>query len=96
MFLLHFFIWSQAVVADNTVYTSGCLGISLETGKLVSGGAAAETELALTHLKNILLASGSSLSNVVKVTLFIQDFKDFQSINEVYKKGIYKAFSIIL
>lgn len=64
------------------------MGISLETGKLVSGGAAAETELALTHLKNILLASGSNLSNVVKVTLFIQDFKDFQSINEVYKKGI--------
>lgn len=75
---------------------SGCLGLSLETGKVISGGAAAEAELALTHLKNVLLASGSNLSNVVKATLFITDLKDFQNINEVYKKCNIDTFLIIV
>lgn len=73
-------------MANRTVYVSGCIGASIETGKLVSGGVAAEAEQALTHLKNILLASSSNLSKVVKTTLFITDFNDFDKINEVYKK----------
>lgn len=80
-------IWSsQAVVANRTVYVSGCIGVNIETGKLISGGVVAETELALTHLKNILLASSSNLTKVVKTTLFITDFNDFEKINDVYKK----------
>lgn len=75
---------------------SGCLGLSLETGKVISGGAAAEAELALTHLKNILLASNSNLTSVVKATLFITDLKDFQNINEVYKKCNIDTFLIIV
>lgn len=74
------------MVANRTVYVSGCIGTVLETGKLIAGGAVAEAEQALTHLKNILLASDSNLSNVVKVTIFITDFNDFDSINAVYKK----------
>lgn len=73
-------------MANRTVYVSGCIGTSLETGKLVPGGAVPEAEQALTHLKNILLASGSNLSHVVKTTLFITDFKEYDGINEVYKK----------
>lgn len=78
--------YSQAVVANRTVYVSGCIGTSLETGKLVPGGAIPEAEQALTHLKNILLASDSNLSHVVKTTLFITDFKEYDGINAVYKK----------
>lgn len=59
----------------------------MDTGKVASGGAAVETELALTHLKNILLASGSRLENVVKTTVYLQNFDDFQSVNDVYKQG---------
>ena len=79
--------YSQAVVADKTVYVSGCIGVSLETGKLVDGGAKEQAEAALNHLKNVLRASGSNLNNVVKTTVFLQDFTDFPTVNEVYKDG---------
>jgi len=38
----------------------------------------------MNNLKNILMAAGSSLENVVKVTLFIKNMDDFAMINEVY------------
>lgn len=79
---------SQAVVAEKTVYVSGCLGTSLESGQLVSG-AKGQAELALTHLKNVLRASGSSLNNVVKTTVYLQDFNDFSTVNEVYRDGMF-------
>lgn len=66
--------------------------MSIDTGKISPGGAVAETELALTHLKNILLASGSRLENVVKTTVFLQNFDDYPDVNDVYKQG--KHFSI--
>lgn len=78
---------SQAVVADKTIYASGCIGVSLETGQLVSDDAAKQTEAALNHLKNILRAAGSNLNNVLKTTVYIQDFNDFATINEAYKNG---------
>lgn len=59
----------------------------LETGKLVAGGAKEQSESALTHLKNILRASGSNLNNVVKTTVYLQDFNDFAVVNEAYKEG---------
>lgn len=80
---------SQAVVADKTVYVSGCLGTSLETGKLVGDGAREQAEAALGHLKNVLRASGSTLNNVVKTTVYLQDFNDFASVNEIYKEGLH-------
>lgn len=64
------------------------MGTSLETGQLVSG-AKGQAELALTHLKNILRASGSSLNNVVKTTVYLQDFNDFSTVNEVYRDGMF-------
>lgn len=74
-------------MADKTVYVSGCLGTDLESGKLVPGGAKAEAEAALNHLKNILRASGSSLTNVVKCTVYLQNFDDFPIVNDIYREG---------
>lgn len=88
LFLFSFFLKSQAVVADKNVYVSGCLGINMETGSLVAGGAKEQAEAALGHLKNVLRASGSNVNNVVKTTVFLQDFSDFASVNEAYKEGI--------
>lgn len=78
---------SQATVANKTVYASGCIGISIETGQLVHGGAKNQTEAALKHLENVLLAAGTNLNNVLKTTVYIQDFKDFPVVNEAYKNG---------
>lgn len=69
------------------MYVSGCLGFALGSGKLVPGGAKEQTEAALNHMKNILIASDSNMSNVLKTTIYLQDYNDFASVNEAYKQG---------
>jgi 2-iminobutanoate/2-iminopropanoate deaminase len=76
--------YSAAVRAGQFVYTSGQLGFDPATGELVSGGIEAETTQALTNLMNVLEAAGSSLEQVVKVTVFLRDIKDFAAMNAVY------------
>lgn len=79
-------LYSQAVIADRTVYVSGCLGIGTD-GKLVSGGVVPETRKALENLGAVLEAAGSNYEKVVKTTIFVQNLEDFGSVNDEYKKG---------
>ena len=76
--------YSQAVKTRDMVFVSGQLAIDPISDVLVSGDIRKETQQALTNLKQILLAAGSGLDRVVKITLFISDMDDFNSINEVY------------
>ncbi|KAH8233958.1 hypothetical protein KR032_005018 [Drosophila birchii] len=78
--------YNQAVVADRTVYVSGCLGLDKDTLKLVSGGATEQAEQALKNLEALLKAADSGVNKVVKNTVFLKDINDFGAINEVYKK----------
>lgn len=78
--------YSQAVKAGGWLFVSGQLPIDPATGEVVQGGAAEQAERALENLKAIIEAAGLSLNNVVKVTLYLQDLKDFQAVNEVYAK----------
>ena len=79
--------YSQAIVADRTVYCSGVLGMELDTLKLVPGGAAAQTAKALEHLTNLLSEAGSGIDKVVKTTVLLGDMNDYATVNEEYKKG---------
>jgi len=76
--------YSQAVRTGSLVFVSGQLALLPESGKLVDHDIQAETRQALTNLKNILIAAGSSLENVVKTTVFIRRMDDFPKINEAY------------
>lgn len=60
-----------------------------KTGKLVDGGVAAETQLALKNLKSVLLAADSDIDKVIKTTVFVQNLDEFSIVNEEYKKGMY-------
>ena len=76
--------YSQAIRTGSLVFVSGQLALLPETGKLVDHDIKAETRQAVTNLKNILVAAGSSLDHVVKTTLFIRKMDDFPKINEAY------------
>ncbi|XP_055707241.1 rutC family protein UK114 [Phlebotomus papatasi] len=78
--------YSQAIVADRTVYVSGCLGMDKDTLKLVPGGIVPETSQALKNLRTILEAADSGIDKVVKVTVFLGDIDDMPKFNEEYKK----------
>ncbi len=76
--------YSVAIRAADFVFTAGQLGIDPTTGNLVEGGIEAETRQALNNLKNILEAAGTSLSSIIKTTVFLRDIGDFSAMNAVY------------
>ena len=78
--------YSQAIKAGGFVFASGQIPIDPKTGEFVAGGIAEQTERVLKNLAAVLEASGSSLDQVVKTTVFLADMKEFGAMNEVYGK----------
>ncbi|MFC2042535.1 RidA family protein [Chloroflexota bacterium] len=76
--------YSVATRIGNLVFTAGQLGIDPQSGELVPGGVEAQTRQALTNLKNVLKAADSSLAQVLKTTVFLQDINEFGQMNAVY------------
>ncbi|KAJ8386312.1 hypothetical protein AAFF_G00175080 [Aldrovandia affinis] len=79
-------IYSQAVVADRTMYISGQLGMDTASGQLVSGGVQSQAKQALINMGEILKAAGCGYENVVKTTVLLADMNDFNNVNDVYKQ----------
>ena len=77
--------YSRAVWAGRTLYLAGQLGIDPVTGKLVEGGAAAETEQLLKGLSAVLSSAGLSIGDVVKANVFLTSMDDFAAMNKVYE-----------
>jgi 2-iminobutanoate/2-iminopropanoate deaminase len=78
--------YSQAIVVDGWVFCSGQIPLDPDTGALLEGDVAAQTELVLKNLARVLEAAGSSLDRVVKTTVFLSDMNDFGAMNEVYAR----------
>ena len=78
--------YSQAVVVDGLVYCSGQIPFDPETMEMVEGGIEAQTEQVLLNLAAVLETAGSSLAQVVKTTVFLQDMDDFAAMNGVYAR----------
>ena len=71
---------------ENLVFASGQLGLDPVTNELAPGGIEAETRQALTNLRNVLEAAGSSLEQVLKTTVFLRDMAEFARMNAVYSE----------
>jgi len=78
--------YSQAVVAGGWVFASGQIPIDPETGELVTGSVAKQTEQVLNNLKSVLDEAGAGLGAVVKCTCFLKDMGTFAEMNEVYAR----------
>lgn len=78
--------YSQAVLVNGMLFTSGVIPINPETNTLVEGDVEVQAKQAIGNLKNLIEASGSSMDKVVKTTVFIKDMNDFGKINEIYKE----------
>ncbi|MBI1768127.1 MAG: reactive intermediate/imine deaminase [Bacteroidetes bacterium] len=77
-------VFPQAVVANNFIFLSGTPGLDLSSGKVVSDNFEAQARQAFSNIKTILEDAGSSLSKVVKTTVFMVAGNDFASLNKVY------------
>jgi 2-iminobutanoate/2-iminopropanoate deaminase len=78
--------YSQAVEMRNTLYVSGQIPISPETGKLVVGDITAQTEQVFRNIAAILEVAGYSFADVVKSTCILSDIANFKAMNEVYAR----------
>ena len=78
--------YSQAAAFCSLVFTSGQIPISPITEEISGNTVAEQTEVVIKNLKEVLLAAGSSLENVLKTTCFLTDLKNFQEFNSVYAK----------
>ena len=76
--------YSQAVVSQGFAFLSGQIPLDPATGQLVEGDIAVQTERVLENLKAVLAACGSSLSAVVKTTVYLKNLGEFAPMNEVY------------
>jgi 2-iminobutanoate/2-iminopropanoate deaminase len=75
--------YSQAVLKNNTLFVSGCLGIDPSSG-VMPEVFAEQASLVFANLKAILDAAGMSFSHVVKVSIFLIDMNDFMVLNDIY------------
>src|SRR3954454_23923429 len=76
--------YSQGVRVGQFVFTSGQVPLDPKSGQIVSEDITAQTKRVLDSVTAILKAENLTLANVVKTTVFLADFGDFQKMNEVY------------
>ncbi len=79
--------YSQAITfkaKGKMLYTSGVIAIDPATNELVSGGVKEQTKQVFKNISAILGEAGTSLIDVVKVTVFLKDMNEFSVMNEVY------------
>jgi 2-iminobutanoate/2-iminopropanoate deaminase len=80
--------YNQAVVYGDLVFVAGQVGIDPGTNEVVDGGIEAQTERAMQNVKAILEEAGSGLERLLKCTIFLADFGDFPTVNEIYGRYV--------
>ena len=78
--------WSQGVRVGQLVFTSGQVPVNPRTEEVVEGGVQEQVRQSLSNVETILESSGASLADVVKVTVYLADYSDFDAVNEAYGK----------
>ena len=80
--------YSQAVVVNGMVYTSGQIALTPEgSDELLSEGVVVQAVRVMKNLEALLEDSGSSLDSVIKTTIFLASMDDFALVNEVYAEA---------
>ena len=78
--------YSQAVKIDNTVYLSGQIPLDPASMEVVSGGIEAQITRVFDNLQAVAEASGGSLADIVKLSIFLTDLGNFPTVNEIMAK----------
>lgn len=84
--------YSQAVSINGFLFLSGQIGIDPATGKVVEGGVSEQTKQIFSNIKNVLAEDGSTLDDIVKVTVFLKNMDDFSLVNSIYAQYFTKPY----
>ena len=83
--------YSQGLRSGNLVFVSGQIPVDPATGEMPAD-IAEQAKQALTNLRHVLAASGLTMKNVIKTTVFLADLKDFPTVNAVYESFFLAPF----
>jgi len=78
--------YSQAVELNNLMFVSGQLPIDATTGEFAGQDIKSQTTQSLENIKHILEEAGTSMKNILKMTILLSDINDFAAVNEIYGK----------
>ena len=78
--------YSQAVVINGLVYTSGQIALDPATGALAGSTIEEQAEQVMKNLTAILAQAGTTPEKAVKTLCFLTDIRDFAAFNEVYAR----------
>ena len=84
--------YSQAVLINGTLYTSGQIGLNPETNILEIEDLNHETNLVMKNLKAVLNAADLDFNSVIKTTIFLKNMDDFSKVNDIYASYFEKDF----
>ena len=73
----------HAVVHGNLVFTTACIPLDPATMKIVEGGTESQLRRIFDNLKIILEASGTTLDKIIKQSVYLTDFQQFEAVNNV-------------
>ena len=78
--------YSQALLKNNTLYSSGQIAINPVTGDLIMDNITNETNQVMKNIKAVLKAADMNFRNVVKSSIFMKNMEDYSEINKVYAR----------
>ena len=80
--------YSPVIRAGNLLFISGQIPFNAETGTVVTGDIAAQTDQVMRNLGTLLEAAGAGFEHVVRTTVFLMDMNDFAAMNDSYAKFV--------
>ncbi|NBW82911.1 RidA family protein [bacterium] len=78
--------YSQAITLGDMIFCSGQIPLDPQTMQIVGSEIEAQTTQVLKNLNAVLKAAGSSQEHVLKTTVFLKNFNDFQAMNKIYEE----------
>jgi len=84
--------YSQAIKFGHTIYISGQIGVDPATGKLVQGDFSNQIRQAFINVSEIAKAAGGSVDDILKLTIYVSDLKNFGEVNEMMKDFFHQPY----
>ena len=84
--------FSAGVRGPGVIYLSGQVGLGPATGRLIAGDVAAQTARTLDNIQTLLESVGSSLDDVLRVSIYLTGMESFAAMNEVYARYFREPF----
>ena len=84
--------YSQGIVYENLIFTSGQIPINPNTNKVVSNKFNIQVDQVLYNLNQVLKAAGSNKNNIIKLTVYLTDLSNFDLLNIAFKSFFVDCF----